>query len=75
MSVNNEQEKKCAECNSLITFEEFCRINPSMSLDRAQEFWNDSLFSIFCPGCYFNLVERPFKVKRSYFNYYFRFRK
>lgn len=75
MSINNEQEKKCAECNQLITFEDFCRINPSVSLKRAQDFWNDSFFSIFCSECYFNLPERPFKVKRGHFNYHIKFRK
>lgn len=38
MSINNEQEKNCAECNQPITFEDFCRINPSFSLERDKTF-------------------------------------
>lgn len=69
MPLHEIKEKNCAECNHPLTFEDFCRINPSMLLKRAQEFWQDSLFLIYCPECYFSLPERPFKVKRGYFNY------
>ena len=75
MPINNELEKKCADCAQLVTFKDFCKANPSMPLERAQFFWNDSFFSIYCSKCYYNLPERPFKVKRRYINYDLRFRK
>ena len=68
------QEKKCADCNQTLTYEEFCQINPSLSREKAQEYWNDSTILIFCPDCYFKLPEKPFKSKRGYYNYFSRFR-
>ena len=75
MSLNSNQEKKCADCNRLITFKDFCSVNPSISYQRAEKFWEDSLFLIYCPECYFNRPERPFKLKRGYFNYYSRIKR
>lgn len=62
-------KRKCADCNHSLTFNEFCRINPSISLKRAVEFWNDSMYLLFCPECYFNRPERPFRIKRRYYKY------
>jgi len=67
------ENKNCADCNQLITFKDFCRINPTFSLEQAKEFWDDSMFLIYCPECYFNLAESPFKTRRGYFNYYKRY--
>ncbi|NVM37287.1 MAG: hypothetical protein HWN81_16945 [Candidatus Lokiarchaeota archaeon] len=75
MSVDIFQEKKCGVCNQIISFEDYCRDNPSISSQRAQDFWEDSLFLIFCPDCFFNLSERPFKQKRGYLNYYSRIKR
>ncbi|MFX1567423.1 MAG: hypothetical protein ACFFCV_03545 [Promethearchaeota archaeon] len=75
MSDSNRREKKCALCNQLITFRDFCKVNPSMPLEQAQFFWNDSYFSIYCSKCYYNLPERPYRVKRRYINYDLTFRK
>lgn len=65
-------EKKCANCNRVITFDDFHRNNPTLSLSKAYYFWNDSLFLIYCSDCYFNLPEKPFKLKTGYFNHYYR---
>ncbi len=70
MPRNDNQEKNCTDYNQRITFEDFCRDNPSISLKRAHEFWKDSFFLIYCSDCYFNHPERPYKVKNGYFNYY-----
>lgn len=74
MYINNKLEKKCVECDQLITFKDFCRVNPSMPLERALFFWNDSFFSIYCSKCYYNLPERPYRRKRGNINYKLRFR-
>ena len=75
MIRENSQYKKCADCGKLISFSEFKRDNPSFKMERAKELWNDFMISIFCPECYFNRPEKPFKTKRGHFNYYRRFRK
>ncbi|MFX0000960.1 MAG: hypothetical protein ACFE9Q_12230 [Candidatus Hodarchaeota archaeon] len=75
MIKENSQNKKCAECGKPISFLEFLRDNPSFSKLIGKEVWNDSMILKFCPNCYFNSPEKPFKVKRGYFNYYIRFRK
>ncbi|MFW9882636.1 MAG: hypothetical protein ACFFG0_56965 [Candidatus Thorarchaeota archaeon] len=67
------KNKKCADCGKSITFSEFCINNPSFSEEIARDLWNDSMISIYCPECYFNRPEKPFKQKRGYFNYRIRF--
>ena len=72
MILNHNKEKKCANCNRVITFGDFRRINPSIPLIKAESFWHDSMFLIYCSECYFNLPEKPFKLKTGYFNHYHR---
>lgn len=74
MIREDSQDRKCADCGNTISFLEFLRDNPSISIVRAKDLWNDSLISIFCPDCYFNRPEKPFKIKRGYFKYHLRFR-
>lgn len=74
MNQHITKNKNCAVCNQQLTFEEFCQINPSISYKKANEYWNDPMILIYCPDCYFNLPERPFKRRRGYFNYMSRFR-
>jgi len=69
------QNKKCADCGKSISFLEFLRDNPSFSQVRGEDLWKDSMISKFCPDCYFNSPEKPFKTKRGYFNYNKRFRR
>jgi hypothetical protein len=66
----NDEDKTCMACKKTISFPEFVRDNPSLSELRAKDFWNDSMIAIFCPDCYFNLPERPFRAKRRRFNYH-----
>ncbi|MFX1286821.1 MAG: hypothetical protein ACFFB5_24495 [Promethearchaeota archaeon] len=68
------REKKCDDCKKSLTFEEFWQINPSLTEKQAQEFWNDPMILIYCPDCYFNRPEKPFKIKRGYYNYSSKFR-
>jgi len=68
------REKKCDDCNKSLTFEDFWQINPSFTEKQAQEFWNDPMVLIYCPDCYFNRPEKPFKIKRGYYNYSSKFR-
>ncbi len=64
------EDKSCMVCGRLISFSEFVRDNPSISELRARNLWNDSMIAIFCPDCYFNLPERPFRAKRRGFSYH-----
>lgn len=75
MARREPLKKACADCGKLISFSKFLNDNPSFSEMRAKELWNDPIISIFCPDCYFNLPEKPFKLKKGYFNYYHRFRR
>lgn len=75
MIKEDSQNKTCMECRKLISFSEFVRDNPSISELRAKEIWNDSMVAIFCPNCYFNLPEKPFRAKRRPLNYYGNLRK
>jgi uncharacterized protein YlaI len=68
-------KKQCADCGKSISFQKFLTDNPSFSKMRAKELWNDPMISIFCPECYFNISEKPFKIKRGYFNYQNKFRR
>lgn len=70
MIKEDSKNKACMVCKKLISFSEFIRDNPSISELRAIDLWNDSMIAIFCPDCYFNLPERPFKAKRRRFNYH-----
>jgi hypothetical protein len=70
MIREDSKNKKCADCGRSISFLEFLRDNPSFSKSRAKQLWKDSIISIFCPDCYFNRPEKPFKTKRGYFKYY-----
>jgi hypothetical protein len=64
------EDKTCMMCKKTISFSEFLRDNPSFSALRAKDLWNDSMIAVFCPECYFNLPERPFRAKRRCFNYH-----
>ncbi|MFX1391059.1 MAG: hypothetical protein ACFE9Z_13425 [Promethearchaeota archaeon] len=75
MTPEDLLKKECADCGKLVSYSKFLNDNPNFSEIRAKELWNDPMISIFCPDCYFNLPEKPFKVKRGYFNYQGKFRK
>jgi hypothetical protein len=62
----------CSECRIVISFDDFCRDNPSLSESTAKKFYSNDLFAIYCPDCFYHLPERPFKIRmglhRSYFS-------
>jgi len=62
--------KYCVDCNKTIDFSEFCIINATLSTEKAKDLWNNALISIYCPKCYFNRPEKPFKHRKRYLNYY-----
>ena len=70
----NKEDKVCFVCKKSISFSEFIRDNPSISKLRGKELWDDPMVAIFCPNCYFNLPERPFRAKRRSFNYLEKYR-
>jgi len=59
------EDRNCVDCQKVITFEEFCRDNPLLNESAAKEIWNNKLFSIHCPDCFYNRPERPFKIRRE----------
>ncbi|MFX1498274.1 MAG: hypothetical protein ACFFBH_12165 [Promethearchaeota archaeon] len=61
--------RHCIDCHKLMNYKEFCRDNPSLSEKRADEFWNNQIYSIHCPRCFFNHSAKPFKVRRGYQRY------
>jgi len=58
--------RQCVNCHKPMNFKEFCRDNPSLSKKRANEFWNNQIFSLHCPNCFFTHSEKLFKIKRGY---------
>ena len=61
------QVKKCCDCGKKLTFQEFCRNNPSLLSKRAYQLWEDPLITPYCPNCFFQRPEKPFKLKRRSF--------
>ena len=64
--------KNCCDCGKLLSFHEFCRINPSLSDKRALDLWENPLISPYCPLCFFNRKEKPFKRKHREYSYHFK---
>jgi hypothetical protein len=67
--MNNLKPKHCCDCGKEMTFQEFCRDNPSLHIGKALELWEDSLITTYCPNCFFNRNEKPFKFKKRRLNY------
>lgn len=64
-------QRNCSDCKKSILFDEFLQNHPQYSKERALLIWNDELFSIFCPKCFLNAPEKPYKKnKYSYFESY-----
>lgn len=62
--MNDIADKKCCDCGKKIIFEEFCRDNPWLQSRKAFELWEDPLIAAYCPNCFFNRPEKPFKMKK-----------
>ena len=56
--------KSCIDCGKRISFQEFCEINPSLKEKQAESLYFNPIISIYCPKCYFERPEKPFKKKR-----------
>ncbi len=64
-------QRNCTGCKKPISFDDFKANHPQYSKERTLLFWNDELLSIFCPECFVNAPERPYKKNRySYFQSY-----
>ena len=74
MKVIEKSEKNCIDCGKLITFETFCKENPSISLGNAEELWENPLISVYCYDCFFKRPEKPFKKRTRYYKYVRMFR-
>jgi len=65
-------ERTCPDCKKSISFDEFLANHPQYSKEKALLFWNDKIFTILCPKCFFNAPEKPYKKnKYTYFHSYF----
>jgi hypothetical protein len=62
--------KNCCDCGMVLSFEQFRQNHPSLSKARLRSLWEDPLINIYCPACYFNRIERPYKRKRRDFQWY-----
>jgi len=63
------ESKECGDCGKDMPFQIFLRDNPTISLERAQDLWEDPLIIPYCPECFLNRPERPYKRLRRY-NYH-----
>ncbi|MFW9821507.1 MAG: hypothetical protein ACFFE4_01140 [Candidatus Thorarchaeota archaeon] len=59
--------KECGDCGKEIPFQIFLRDNPTISLKRARDLWNDPLIITYCPECFLNRPERPYRRRRRYY--------
>jgi hypothetical protein len=63
------ESKSCCDCGLSIPFTHFRAINPSLSMPEAKELYENPLIDIYCPTCYFQRPEKPYKNKRrAYYN-------
>lgn len=67
MRITNNSDKNCIDCGKSISFEAFCRENPSITLHNAKELWENPLISVYCYNCFFKRPEKPYKQRRRYY--------
>lgn len=65
--MEQTKTKKCGDCGQLIPFHIFLRDNPTISKSRAQELWNDPFIIAYCPQCFLNRPEKPYRRRRRYY--------
>ena len=63
-------DKLCFDCRKILTFQEFRINNPSLSLQKAIKLWKDPLITPYCPNCFLNRPEKPYKTRKRDFSYY-----
>ena len=63
------ESKSCCDCGLFIPFAHFKAINPSLSSQGAKGLYENPLIEIYCPNCYFQRPEKPYKKKRRSYHY------
>ena len=58
---------KTRKCGKSILFQIFLRDNPIISMKRAQKLWKDPFIIPYCPECFLNRPEKPYKRRRRYY--------
>ena len=62
------ESKNCCDCGLSIPFSQFRENHPSLSKFHAKKLYEDPLMAIYCPNCYFQRPEKPYKKKgRQYY--------
>ncbi|MBY8985566.1 MAG: hypothetical protein KGD65_10880 [Candidatus Lokiarchaeota archaeon] len=61
------QPKRCGDCGRIIPFQIFLRDNPTITAKRAQDLWEDPLIIPYCPECFLNRPEKPYRRRRRYY--------
>ncbi len=61
------KSKECGDCGKRIPFQIFLRDNPTILVERAQDLWEDPLIIPYCPECFLNRPEKPYKRRRRYY--------
>ncbi len=65
--------QNCCDCGKEITFFNFRRNSPSLSIEKVKEIWKTTYISKYCSECFFKRPEKPFKSNKRYYGYsYFR---
>ncbi|MFW9951134.1 MAG: hypothetical protein ACFFKA_13530 [Candidatus Thorarchaeota archaeon] len=70
MEENIKSIKSCIDCGKPLQFKEFCENHPLLKTEYAKELYFNPIINIYCPNCYFERPEKPFKVRRRSFIYY-----
>jgi hypothetical protein len=61
------EPKECGDCGQKIPFNIFLRDNPTIAIGRAKDLWEDPLIITYCPDCFLNRPEKPYRRRRRYF--------
>ena len=61
--------KHCCDCNLPIPFAHFMAMHPFLSKLDAKELYENPLIGVYCPNCYFQRPEKPYKKRRRYTYY------
>jgi hypothetical protein len=57
-------QKQCGDCRMILSFEQFRQNHPTLSEAQLKSLWEDPLLTIYCPVCYFNRPEKPYKRRK-----------
>ncbi|TXT53574.1 MAG: hypothetical protein BAJALOKI2v1_910003 [Promethearchaeota archaeon] len=68
--ITTNKIQQCCDCGVKLSFEDFRRIHPSLSEEKAKGLWEISFVKKYCPECFFNRPEKPFRKRRRYYGKY-----